>query len=154
MIITPNRFTALDVFRGITVCLMIIVNSPGDYNTTFAPLLHAQWNGFTPTDLVFPSFLFAVGNSISFVLPKWRNLSQLSVLAKILKRTTIIFLLGFLMYWFPFVKFNQSNELLLAPFDETRIFGVLQRIALCYGIASLIIKSFKRFYSFTIDILL
>lgn len=154
MIITPNRFTALDVFRGITVCLMIIVNSPGDYNTTFAPLLHAQWNGFTPTDLVFPSFLFAVGNSISFVLPKWRNLSQLSVLAKILKRTTIIFLLGFLMYWFPFVKFNQSNELLLAPFDETRIFGVLQRIALCYGIASLLIYYCKTKTVFIISIIL
>lgn len=154
MIITPNRFTALDVFRGITVCLMIIVNSPGDYNTTFAPLLHAQWNGFTPTDLVFPSFLFAVGNSISFVLPKWRNLSQLSVLAKILKRTTIIFLLGFLMYWFPFVKFNQSNELLLAPFDETRIFGVLQRIALCYGIASLLIYYCKTKIVFIISIIL
>ena len=154
MIITPNRFTALDVFRGITVCLMIIVNSPGDYNTTFAPLLHAQWNGFTPTDLVFPSFLFAVGNSISFVLPKWRNLSQLSVLAKILKRTTIIFLLGFLMYWFPFVKFNQSNELLLAPFDETRIFGVLQRIALCYGIASLLIYYCKTKTVFMISIIL
>lgn len=154
MIITPNRFTALDVFRGITVCLMIIVNSPGDYNTTFAPLLHAQWNGYTPTDLVFPSFLFAVGNSISFVLPKWRNLSQLSVLAKILKRTTIIFLLGFLMYWFPFVKFNQSNELLLAPFDETRIFGVLQRIALCYGIASLLIYYCKTKTVFIISIIL
>ena len=154
MIITPNRFTALDVFRGITVCLMIIVNSPGDYNTTFAPLLHAQWNGFTPTDLVFPSFLFAVGNSISFVLSKWRNLSQLSVLAKILKRTTIIFLLGFLMYWFPFVKFNQSNELLLAPFDETRIFGVLQRIALCYGIASLLIYYCKTKTVFMISIIL
>jgi predicted acyltransferase len=154
MIITPNRFTALDVFRGITVCLMIIVNSPGDYNTTFAPLLHAQWNGFTPTDLVFPSFLFAVGNSISFVLPKWRNLSQLSVLAKILKRTTIIFLLGFLMYWFPFVKFNQSNELLLAPFDETRIFGVLQRIALCYGIPSLLIYYCKTKTVFIISIIL
>jgi predicted acyltransferase len=81
---------------------------------------YAQWNGFTPTDLV---LLFAVGNSISFVLPKWRNLSLTYVLAKkILKRTIIIFLLGFFMYWFPFVKFNQSNELLLAPFDETRIF--------------------------------
>jgi predicted acyltransferase len=55
MIITPNRFTVLDVFRGITVCLMIIVNSPGDYNTTLLRY-YAQWNGFTPTDLVFPSF--------------------------------------------------------------------------------------------------
>lgn len=154
MIVTPNRFTALDVFRGMTVCLMIIVNSPGNYGTTFAPLLHAQWNGFTPTDLVFPSFLFAVGNSISFVLPKWRNISQSSVLNKILKRTVVIFLLGFLMYWFPFVKFNEANEMSLSTFDKTRVFGVLQRIALCYGFASLLIYYCKTKAVFIISILL
>jgi predicted acyltransferase len=56
-----QRFLALDVFRGLTVCFMIIVNTPGSGDTTFSPLLHASWHGFTPTDLVFPSFLFAVG---------------------------------------------------------------------------------------------
>ena len=64
-----QRFTSLDIFRGMTICLMIIVNTPGDGDFTFAPLLHAHWNGFTPTDLVFPSFLFAVGNAMSFVQP-------------------------------------------------------------------------------------
>jgi predicted acyltransferase len=144
MEIKTERFTALDIFRGMTVCFMIIVNSPGNYSTTFSPLLHAQWHGFTPTDLVFPSFLFAVGNSISFVSEKWIHLSQSKVLAKILKRTFIIFLIGYLMYWFPFVKFNESNNLIFSPFAETRVFGVLQRIALCYGIASLLIYYCKR----------
>jgi predicted acyltransferase len=107
---------------------MIIVNTPGDSAATFAPFMHAQWNGFTPTDLVFPSFLFAVGNAMSFVLPKWEKLPNSTVLFRILKRTAIIFLLGYLMYWFPFT----------GPMGNTRILGVLQRIALCYGFASLI----------------
>jgi predicted acyltransferase len=136
---TQQRFTALDVFRGMTICFMIIVNTPGNGATTFSPLLHAHWNGFTPTDLVFPSFLFAVGNAMSFVMLKWASLSQQQVLWKILKRTAIIFLLGYLMYWFPFVKRDVAGNLIAFPFDETRVFGVLQRIALCYGIASLIV---------------
>ncbi len=123
-----QRFLSLDVFRGMTICLMIIVNTPGDGAATFAPFLHAKWNGFTPTDLVFPSFLFAVGNAMSFVLPKWEKLSNATVLFRILKRTALIFLLGYLMYWFPFTH----------PMSDTRILGVLQRIALCYGFASLI----------------
>jgi predicted acyltransferase len=140
---TPQRFLALDVFRGLTVCLMIIVNTPGNGPTTFSPLLHAEWNGFTPTDLVFPSFLFAVGNAMSFVMKKWQNLEQSQVLWKIFKRTLIIFLLGYLMYWFPFVTWNDNNELVFAPFENTRVFGVLQRIALCYGIASLMVYYLK-----------
>ncbi|MFM6924119.1 MAG: acyltransferase family protein [Ferruginibacter sp.] len=134
-----QRFTALDVFRGMTICFMIIVNTPGNGATTFSPLLHAKWHGFTPTDLVFPSFLFAVGNAISFVLPKWQALSQSQVLWKIVKRTAIIFLLGFLMYWFPFMKRDAAGNIMSFPFEATRVFGVLQRIALCYGIAALII---------------
>ena len=136
---TTQRFTALDVFRGMTICFMIIVNTPGNGAATFSPLLHASWHGFTPTDLVFPSFLFAVGNAMSFVMPKWSNLSQSEVLWKIFKRTAIIFLLGYLMYWFPFVRRDVAGNFIFSPFAETRVFGVLQRIALCYGIASLII---------------
>jgi len=139
MNITPLRFTALDVFRGMTICFMIIVNTPGNGAVTFSPLLHAKWNGFTPTDLVFPSFLFAVGNAISFVIPKWSTLTQSQVLWKIFKRTLIIFLLGYLMYWFPFVKRDIAGNFIAFPFEQTRVFGVLQRIAICYGIASLIV---------------
>jgi predicted acyltransferase len=143
MTIASYRFTALDVFRGMTICLMIIVNTPGNGATTFSPLLHAKWNGFTPTDLVFPSFLFAVGNAMSFVMNKWESLPAQKVLWKIFKRTAIIFLLGYLMYWFPFVQLNRANEIIAAPFNNTRVFGVLQRIALCYGIASLMIYYLK-----------
>ena len=140
---TSHRFTALDVFRGLTICFMIIVNTPGSYVTTFYPLLHAQWNGFTPTDLVFPSFLFAVGNALSFVTPKWQKLSKKLVLLKIFKRTIIIFLLGLLLNWFPFVKYNHEGGLFFFPFSDLRIFGVLQRIALCYGFTALLIYYFK-----------
>lgn len=143
MTANSQRFTALDVFRGMTVCLMIIVNTPGNGATTWSPLLHAKWHGFTPTDLVFPSFLFAVGNAMSFVMKKWDGLSQGTVLWKIFKRTAIIFLLGYLMYWFPFMKWGADNTIVGFPFEETRVFGVLQRIALCYGIAALLIYYLK-----------
>ena len=143
MTTTIPRFTALDVFRGMTIIFMIIVNTPGNYDTTYAPLLHADWHGFTPTDLVFPSFLFAVGNAMSFVMKKWEHMKPSQVLAKIFKRTFIIFLLGYLMYWFPFVKVDTMNNISSFPIGETRILGVLQRIALCYLAASLIIWYLK-----------
>lgn len=138
-----QRFLALDVFRGMTICFMIIVNTPGNHATTYAPLLHAQWHGFTPTDLVFPSFLFAVGNAMSFVMPKWAGKNQSEVWAKVVKRTLLIFLLGYLMYWFPFFRIDATHHISLSPIAETRIMGVLQRIALCYGIASLMLYYLK-----------
>jgi len=143
MTATQQRFTALDVFRGMTICLMIIVNTPGNGDTTFSPLKHASWNGFTPTDLVFPSFLFAVGNALSFVMKKWEGMTDAQVFLKIMKRTLIIFLLGYLMYWFPFVWWNDAGTLVANPITKTRIFGVLQRIALCYGIAAMMIYFLK-----------
>ena len=152
MATTSPRFTALDVFRGMTVCFMIIVNTAGNGATTYSPLLHAHWHGFTPTDLVFPSFLFAVGNAISFVMPKWEKMPQSKVLWKIFKRTFIIFLLGYLMYWFPFVKWDATGHLIFAPFEDTRVFGVLQRIALCYGIAALMLYYLKPKTSLVISI--
>jgi len=66
-----TRFLALDVLRGMTVCFMIIVNTPGSGAEPFSPLLHAHWHGFTPTDLVFPSFLFAVGNAMAFAMARF-----------------------------------------------------------------------------------
>ncbi len=137
-----QRFLALDVFRGMTICFMIIVNTSGS-QFTYSPLEHARWNGFTPTDLVFPSFLFAVGNAMSFVMSRWDTLRQSQVLAKIFKRTLIIFLCGFLLYWFPFFEYNDAHHLVLSPLSHTRIMGVLQRIALAYCLASLLIYYFK-----------
>ncbi len=133
------RFLSLDVFRGMTICFMIIVNTPGSGAEPFAPLEHARWHGFTPTDLVFPSFLFAVGNAMSFSLDKYRSLGSGAFLKKIVRRTVLIFLLGYLMYWFPFFGFDASHHIVAAPIANTRIMGVLQRIAFCYFFASLFI---------------
>lgn len=138
MSILKNRYLSLDVFRGIDVALMIIVNSPGNGDTSFGILKHAEWNGFTLTDLVFPTFLFVVGNAMSFSMKKYETMGNGAFLTKIFKRFSIIFLLGFLMYWFPF--FENGN---LKPIAETRIFGVLQRIALCYLFASILLHYFK-----------
>ncbi|ASZ11031.1 DUF5009 domain-containing protein [Chitinophaga pendula] len=137
------RFLPLDVFRGMTVCFMIIVNTPGT-DQVFGPLRHAHWHGFTPTDLVFPSFLFAVGNAMSFSMRKFETLPHATVVGKVLKRTALIFLLGFLMYWLPFFRPAAGGGLELIPIGETRILGVLQRIALCYGLASLLIHFLPR----------
>lgn len=133
-----NRFLSLDVFRGLDVALMIVVNSPGNGSTSFAPLRHAEWHGFTLTDLVFPTFLFVVGNAMSFSMKKYESMGNPAFFRKVLKRTAIIFLLGFLMYWYPFFDDGQ-----LKPFSETRVFGVLQRIALCYMFASIILHFVK-----------
>lgn len=134
-----KRFEALDVFRGMTIFLMIIVNTPGDGALTLSPLLHADWNGFTPTDLVFPSFLFAVGNALVFANRKWEGKPFSTYFGKVLKRTLILFLLGYLMYWVPFYKWTDAGSLAPIHISETRIFGVLQRIAICYFVASLMI---------------
>jgi predicted acyltransferase len=134
-----QRFLSLDVFRGMTICFMIIVNTPGSGAAPFAPLEHAGWHGFTPTDLVFPSFLFAVGNAMSFSLERYRRIGNASFLKKVIQRTALIFLLGYLMYWFPFFRLDASGHIIGAPIANTRIMGVLQRIALCYFFASLLI---------------
>lgn len=137
-----SRYLALDVFRGMTICFMIIVNSPGSWDIAYGPLLHAPWHGFTPTDLVFPSFLFAVGNAMAFVMYKFDNQPNSVFWKKTLKRTFLIFLFGYLMYWFPFFKEAEGGGLNfseLRPWATTRIPGVLQRIALCYFFASVIL---------------
>ncbi|MDP4283150.1 MAG: DUF5009 domain-containing protein [Bacteroidota bacterium] len=134
-----KRFLSLDVFRGMTICFMIIVNTQGSGAVPYSPLSHSTWHGFTPTDLVFPSFLFAVGNAMSFSLDKYRQISNSAFLSKIFRRTALIFLLGFLMYWFPFFGLDPAGHVISAPLSQTRIMGVLQRIALCYLFASLLV---------------
>ena len=134
-----NRSLPLDIFRGMTICFMIIVNNAGSEALAYSPLQHARWHGFTPTDLVFPSFLFVVGNAMSFAMKKFESMSTGAVVAKILRRTFLIFLLGYLMYWFPFFHHNADGGWVLNPIANTRIMGVLQRIALCYGIAAMLI---------------
>lgn len=131
---TTKRFLPLDVFRGMTVCFMIIVNTQGTSKLIYPALDHAPWHGFTPTDLVFPSFLFAVGNALSFTMSKYEAKGDRAVLLKTLKRTAIIFLIGFILLWLPFKR----------TLSHTRILGVLQRIALCYCGASLMIHYLPR----------
>lgn len=137
-----QRFYSLDVFRGATVALMILVNNPGTWNHIFAPLQHAGWHGCTPTDLVFPFFLFAVGNALAFVMPR---LEEKNIFwQKVIKRTLLIFAIGLLLNWFPFIKWNLDHTAYTGKaFADVRIFGVLQRIALSYFFASVIIHFFK-----------
>ena len=145
-----NRFFSLDVFRGATVALMILVNNPGSWDYIFAPLDHAEWQGCTPTDLVFPFFLFAVGNAMAFVMPKFQEKGAVFFYKKVIKRTILIFLIGLFLNWCPFFIW-QNNILVFKQWsftnkdangnsfeDGVRILGVLQRIAICYFIASLI----------------
>ncbi|MEO6315413.1 MAG: DUF5009 domain-containing protein [Chitinophagaceae bacterium] len=132
------RFDTLDVFRGMTVFLMIVVNTPGSGATPYKSLLHADWNGCTLTDLVFPSFLFAVGNALSFVKDKWQQQTAADILSKILKRSFFIFLAGYLLTWYTTMHWI-DGRLLFEKYDQVRILAVLQRIALCYLLAAVMI---------------
>ncbi len=138
-----QRFYSLDVFRGATVALMILVNNPGSWGHIYPPLEHASWHGCTPTDLVFPFFLFAVGNAMAFVMPKLEAAGEKTFWVKVIKRTLLIFVIGLFLNWFPFVKYNEVGNLVAKPFENLRLFGVLQRIALCYFFASVIVHFFK-----------
>ncbi len=133
-----HRYYSLDVFRGATVALMILVNNPGSWGHIFSPLGHASWHGCTPTDLVFPFFLFAVGNAMSFVMPKLQQGNNSTFWSKVVKRTLMIFGIGLFLNWSPFVKFSE-DVLVWKPWENVRLLGVLQRIALCYFFASVII---------------
>ncbi|HEY8659296.1 MAG TPA: heparan-alpha-glucosaminide N-acetyltransferase domain-containing protein, partial [Hanamia sp.] len=146
-----QRFYSLDVFRGATVCLMIMVNNPGSWEHIYAPLDHSPWHGVTPTDLVFPFFLFAVGNALAFVMPRLEVAGPSIFWKKIIKRTFLIFFIGLMLNWLPFVKWG-NDSLVFKPWsfinasgepDGVRIMGVLQRIALAYFFASVIIYYFK-----------
>ena len=146
-----ERFHSLDVFRGATVALMILVNNPGSWSHIYPPLDHASWHGCTPTDLVFPFFLFAVGNALAFVLPKLDAAGELAFWKKIIIRTLLIFGIGLFLNWFPFIKYDDAGNLVGKPFENLRIFGVLQRIALSYFFASVIIHFFKLRGSFVMS---
>ena len=140
-----ERYYSLDVFRGATVALMILVNNPGSWGHIYAPLQHAPWHGCTPTDLVFPFFLFAVGNAMAFVIPRFQAANNDGVFwGKVLKRFALIFLIGLFLNWAPFVKWSGDSLVFKAwadaknPGSGIRLLGVLQRIAICYLFASII----------------
>ena len=133
-----ERYYSLDVFRGATVALMILVNNPGSWAHIYDPLEHAPWHGCTPTDLVFPFFLFAVGNALAFVMPRFEEAGPALFWKKVLKRTLLIFAIGLFLNWSPFVKWDGEN-LIFKVWENVLILGVLQRIAIAYFLASVIV---------------
>ncbi|MDN5291023.1 MAG: hypothetical protein PWQ06_1262 [Anaerophaga sp.] len=132
-----ERYLALDVLRGMTIALMITVNTPGSWQYVYAPLRHSSWHGCTPTDLVFPFFLFVVGVSMFFSFAKYGNTLNKASFNRLGRRTLLIFAIGLFLNSFP---------QWMTDYSSLRIMGVLQRIALAYGFASLIVLSMKRKY--------
>ena len=133
-----GRFRSLDIFRGAAVALMILVNNPGSWDHLYAPLAHAAWHGVTPTDLVFPFFLFAVGNALALTMPALRD-DPAAFWRRVARRTALIFAIGLLLNASPFVRWNAAGELVLRDWETLRVMGVLQRIALAYGAAAAIV---------------
>ena len=143
MNVTSNkRLLALDVMRGITIAGMILVNTPGSWQHTYAPLKHAEWIGLTPTDLVFPFFMFIMGISTYISLRKYDFTFSIPAGLKILKRTVIIFLIGIGISWLSILCFQHDPF----PIDQIRILGVMQRLALGYGITALAALLIKHKY--------
>lgn len=131
---SPARLLSLDVFRGFTVAAMILVNNPGTWAHVYAPLRHAEWNGCTPTDLIFPFFLFIVGVSISYALgSKKETHSHSKLIATAFKRALILFGLGLFLALFPKVFTDPAETL-----RTVRIPGVLQRIAVVFFITAVL----------------
>jgi len=132
----PARMVSLDVFRGATIAAMILVNDPGSWSHIYPPLEHAEWNGWTPTDLIFPFFLFIVGVSmtLSFASRIARGLTRRALAIHVVRRSALIFAIGLFLNGFPGFDFS-----------TIRIMGVLQRIALCYLVAGLLyLMTFQR----------
>ena len=124
-----ERLVSLDAFRGATIALMVLVNTAGDWHHVYPPLQHAEWNGWTITDVVFPSFLWIVGVSLtlSFARRIAAGVSRKKLFLHVLRRAAVLYVFGLILYGFP--KFDLST---------LRLLGVLQRIAICYVIASAI----------------
>jgi predicted acyltransferase len=132
---TNTRYLALDVMRGLTIVLMIIVNTPGSWSHIYPPLKHAAWHGCTPTDLVFPFFLLVVGVSMFFSFSKFNHQISGGAVAKVIRRSVLIFAVGLFLNSFP---------QWLTDYSHLRILGVLQRIAIAYGLAAIMVLSINR----------
>jgi predicted acyltransferase len=139
-----TRYLALDAFRGITIALMILVNTPGTWSHVYSPLLHADWDGATPTDFVFPFFLFIIGSAMFFSFKKTDFLANSTQFIKIVKRGLIMFFIGFMLNIIPFT----TNP------EDWRIMGVLQRIGIAYIIASCSVLLLNRTGIFIMSVLI
>lgn len=154
-----GRLLALDILRGITIAGMILVNNPGSWGSIYTPLEHAEWNGLTPTDLVFPFFMFIMGVSTYFSLRKYEFRFSGAAIWKILRRTVVIFLIGLGIAWFGRLVRGLSGGAdlweAMFPFDTIRMLGVMPRLAICYGVGSLLALWLKqRGIAITITMLL
>ncbi len=136
-----NRLLALDILRGITIAGMILVNNPGSWSNIYAPLEHAEWNGLTPTDLVFPFFMFIMGISTYFSLRSYQFTLTGKCLWKIVRRSVVIYLIGMCVAWFSLFMRGIMGEATfweaVNGFDRIRFLGVMPRLAICYGIGSI-----------------
>ena len=139
-----KRLVSLDVFRGMTIALMILVNTPGTWAHVYAPLRHAKWHGCTLTDLVFPFFLFIVGVAMRFSFRRYDFTLSPELTRKILGRVMTIFLFGLLLSAYPFVRQDWD-------WSSFRIMGVLQRIGLAYGCAAFLILVLNRSQIITVS---
>ena len=144
----PKRLLALDILRGITIAGMILVNNPGSWGHIYAPLQHAPWNGLTPTDLVFPFFMFIMGVSTYMSLRKYDFRLSGAAAWKILRRTVVIFLIGIGIAWFGLtlrrIAGGKPVVEAMINFDNIPMPGVMPRLALCYGAGSLLALSMSR----------
>lgn len=144
-----KRFVALDVLRGLTVAFMCIVNNPGSWSKMYPPLAHAPWDGCTPTDLVFPFFVFCMGCAMAFSLSRYDGLSREAV-RKLLRRGCGIILVGLLLNFYPFYPYTPHDaswtfgQNYLYWLQHKRLLGVLQRIGCCYIVAGLVILAVKK----------
>lgn len=143
-ITTSKRLVSLDVFRGATIAAMILVNNPGTWGAIYPPLRHAPWHGWTVTDLIFPFFLFIVGVSVVLAFTKAleKGADTGDLVRKTIKRSAIIFGLGLLMMGYPFITFDPAFGL-HSNLTGIRFMGVLQRIAICYLVVSIMFLYFK-----------
>lgn len=142
-----KRLLAVDILRGITIAGMLLVNNPGSWSHLYRPLEHAEWIGLTPTDLVFPFFIFVMGVSMYFSLRKFSFRLSKDLLFKIVRRTVVLFLIGWAVQWFGMWLrglYNPDAHFWTDMFGRLRILGVFQRLALVYFFGSLIVVLFNQ----------
>lgn len=134
-----NRILSLDVFRGIAIVLMVLVNNPGSWATIYWPLKHAQWHGLTPTDLVFPFFIFAMGASLALSFRRQVGVKPAALIAGILRRSAALFACGLFLALFFYNPYSSEFNWITDRVLHIRVMGVLQRLAVVYLITSLLV---------------
>ena len=139
-----TRYKALDAMRGLTIALMILVNTPVSWSHVYAPLLHADWHGCTPTDVIFPFFMFIIGSAMFFSFKKTNSAANASQVLRLVKRGAIIFAIGLALNIYPFTT----------NIENLRILGVLQRIGIAYILASICVLFLNRRGVLTLSVII